>query len=495
MKNSNDRFHLGNLIKKHIYFRNKTVKEVAMHLDLNEKTFSDHLNKPKMLSDELFKIADYLELSLDYIGSMSKNKPGLLGQKVCRLNNNSHKAANELINFEIEKIKLIENKDVNHIITELKKAYNGIGYVIDALLPLEDSCTEIPYQIYVKESKVRGNINSGEYVIWPPFGKQLDYGKELDMEYYERFLNGEDGMSFLKSLLKNSVAYEQNDYINNNGLDLDRIHLDYESVNGEEILQLWNGSRVIKDNNDEIICAKPCGPGRRRFEASEYSRAEYYYVLGMRNLKANKYYDALIDFNTATHIYHNDTIFVNSQFYEGLRKVTTECIGYNPLSIFDLYFGKAKALKKFRLYKSIIKDTLTLIETDDYKELEKEDYASSCSIIIEVNKILLDAYINDKQFNEALTVCDRLLELMGSRSTYNIRIVKALVFEQMEDYNAALEVIADDFRKSTKNDFLKEFQYEYTQINRLGKRLVQAMKDKGIDITVKSFILNTEAEC
>ena len=111
----------------------------------------------------------------------------------------------------------------------------------------------------------------------------------------------------------------------------------------------------------------------------------------MRNLKVNKYYDALIDFNTATHIYHNDTIFVNSQFYEGLRKVTTECIGYNPLSIFDLYFGKAIALKKFRLYKSIIKDTLTLIETDDYKKLEKEDYASSCSIIIEVNKILLDA--------------------------------------------------------------------------------------------------------
>jgi hypothetical protein len=105
MKDSNAGFHLGNLIKKHIYFRNKSVKEVAMHLDLNEKTFSDHLNKSKMLSDELFDIADYLELSLDYLGSMSKNKPGLLGQKVCRLNKTSHNKANELVSCEIEKIK------------------------------------------------------------------------------------------------------------------------------------------------------------------------------------------------------------------------------------------------------------------------------------------------------------------------------------------------------------------------------------------------------
>lgn len=69
----------------------------------------------------------------------------------------------------------------------------------------------------------------------------------------------------------------------------------------------------------------------------------------------------------------------------------------------------------------------------------------------------------------------------------------------MQHYNAALEVIADDFDISTlleykleNNDFLKEFQYEYTQANRLGKRLVQAMKDKGIAITVENFIEDNE---
>ena len=115
MKNSNAGFHLGNLIKKHIYFRNKSVKEVAMHLDLNEKTFSDHLNKSKMLSDELFDIADYLELSLDYLGSMSKNKPGLLGQKVCRLNKTSHNKANELVSCEIKKIKSTDWSVISNI--------------------------------------------------------------------------------------------------------------------------------------------------------------------------------------------------------------------------------------------------------------------------------------------------------------------------------------------------------------------------------------------
>ena len=46
--------------------------------------------------------------------------------------------------------------------------------------------------------------------------------------------------------------------------------------------------------------------------------------------------------------------------------------------------------------------------------------------------------------------------------------------------------------KLENNDFLKEFQYEYTQTNRLGKRLVQAMKDKGIAITVENFIEDNE---
>ena len=250
MKDSNAGFHLGNLIKKHIYFRNKSVKEVAMHLDLNEKTFSDHLNKSKMLSDELFDIADYLELSLDYLGSMSKNKPGLLGQKVCRLNKTSHNKANELVSCEIEKIKSTDEKDVNYIITELKKTYNGLGYVIDALLPLNDSGTGVPYQIYVKDSRVRGNINSGEYVIWPPVGK------ELDIEDYEEFLNGQAGIDYVKSLLKGTVGKVRYDYIKNDGLDIEKIHLDYESINEDKIWSLWSGSRVIANYRGEIICAK-----------------------------------------------------------------------------------------------------------------------------------------------------------------------------------------------------------------------------------------------
>ena len=495
MKDSNAGFHLGNLIKKHIYFRNKSVKEVAMHLDLNEKTFSDHLNKSKMLSDELFDIADYLELSLDYIGSMSKNKPGLLGQKVCRLNKTSHNKANELVSCEIKKIKSTDEKDVNNIITELKKTYNGLGYVIDALLPLDDSGTGVPYQIYVKDSRVRGNINSGEYVIWPPVGK------ELDIEDYEEFLNGQAGIDYVKSLLKGTVGKVRYDYIKNDGLDIEKIHLDYESINEDKIWSLWSGSRVIANNRGEIICAKPSGPGRRRFSPSEYSRAEYYYILGMKNLEAKKYYDALVDFNTAAHIYYNDTIFVDSQFYEGLYKVATDRSESNPLSIFDLCNGRVKVLKKFGLYKNIINDVLKVMDTNDYKEIENERYTSSCDIMVELNKNLLYAYIKEKQFLDALNICDRLLEIVDLRGIYNIIIVKSLVLEQMESYNEALKTISVYFDISNlvedgyvNDDFVKEFQYESTQANRLRKRLVQTMKDKGIAIEVKGFFDDEDEE-
>lgn len=497
MKNSNDGFHLGNLIKKHIYFRNKTVKEVAMHLDLNEKTFSDHLNKPKMLSDELFRIADYLELSLDYVGDMSKNKLGLLGQKVCRLNKNSHKVANELVSFGIDKIKSIEGKDVNNIITELKKTYNGLGYVIDALLPLYDSDTDVPYQVYVKDSRVRGHINSGEYVIWPPFGK------ELDMDDYEEFLNGQDGASFLKALLRSSSENECKDCLKNNGFDPDGIHFNYEGVNENEILRLWKGRRIIKNKKGEIICIKQFGPGRSRFRPSEYSRAEYYYILGMKNLEANKYYDALIDFNTAEHIYYDDVIFIDSKFYEGLRKVACENHGYNPLNDFDLYYAKFKVLKKLGLHKNLIENILKISETEHYKEFENNKDVSSCDFIIELHKTLLNAYIKEKQFCEALTVCDILLELVDFRSEFNIRIVKSLVLEQMGDYNAALGVIEEDFfdrnilewSLAQNENLTKKYYYEFIKANQQGNKLLQIMKDKGITIEVESFIDDEDEEC
>ena len=222
----------------------------------------------------------------------------------------------------------------------------------------------------------------------------------------------------------------------------------------------------------------------------------------MKNLEAKKYYDALVDFNTASHIYYNDTIFVDSQFYEGLYKVATDRSESNPLSIFDLCNGRVKVLKKFGLYKNIINDVLKVMDTNDYKEIENERYTSSCDIMVELNKNLLYAYIKEKQFLDALNICDRLLEIVDLRGIYNIIIVKSLVLEQMESYNEALKTINVDFDISNlvedgyvNDDFVKEFQYEYTQANRLRKRLVQTMKDKGIAIEVEVFLDDEYEEC
>lgn len=497
MKNSNAGFHLGNLIKKHIYFRNKSVKEVAMHLDLNEKTFSDHLNKSKMLSDELFDIADYLELSLDYIGSMSKSKLGLLGQKVCRLNKTSHNKANELVSCEIEKIKSIDEKDVNNIITELKKTYNGLGYVIDALLPLNDSGTGVPYQIYVKDSRVRGNINSGEYVIWPPVGK------ELDIEDYEEFLNGQAGIDYLKLLLKGAVGKGKNRNINIKDFKIDEIHQDYEQLSSEEILQFWDGRGVIRNKSGEMIACKQGGPGRRGYIEIKYSRAEYYYIQGMLKLDAGKYYEALVDFNTALFIYHKDMIVV--EFYRptigrslervDMYETPVEFNRYNVISECDIYLNQIKILQKLGAYKNVIDSVRMMMDTEEYNEFIRDDYGDFKEFIIEIKKILLGAYIKEKQFDEALRVCDELLEIVDFRSEFNMRLLKSLVLEQMGEYNAALVTIEEDFfsseflnEKVVTDEFMKEYQYEFTRINQQGNKLLQIMKDKGIAVEVEGFI-------
>lgn len=505
MKNSNDGFHLGNLIKKHIYFRNKSVKEVAMHLDLNEKTFSDHLNKSKMLSDELFDIADYLELSLDYIGSMSKTKPGLLGQKVCRLNKTSHNKANELVSCEIEKIKSTDEKDVNYIITELKKTYNGLGYVIDALLPLDNSDTGVPYQIYVKDSRVRGNINSGEYVIWPPVGK------ELDIEDYEEFLNGQAGVDYVKSLLKGTVGKGKNRNKNIKDFKIDEIHKDYEQLSSEEILQFWDGRRVIRNKSGEIIACKQGGVGLREFIELEYSRAEYYYIQGMLNIDAGKYHEALVDFNTALFVYHTDMFVVEvyrccgRRYFErfDVYETPVEFNGYNNvIGECDIYLNQIKILQKLGAYKNVIDSVCMMMNTEEYNECVKDVYGNFNEFIIEFKKILLDAYIKEKQFDEALRVCDELLEIVDFRSEFNMRLLKSLVLEQMGEYNAALVAIEEDFfsseflkEKVVTDEFMKEYQYEFTRINLQGNRLLQIMADKGIAIEVASFIDDEYEEC
>jgi pentatricopeptide repeat protein len=318
--------------------------------------------------------------------------------------------------------------------------------------------------------------------------------------------------------LKGTVGKGKNRNTNIKDFKIDEIHQDYEQLSGEEILKFWDGRSVIRNKSGEIIAAHPSGPGLRTFIKYEYSRAEYYYIQGMLKLDAGKYYEALVDFNTALFIYHEDMFVVEVYMCSGRRRferidvyeTPIEINGYNNvIGECDIYLNQIKTLQKLGSYKNVIESVRMMMDTEEYNECLRDDYDDFKEFIIEIKKILLDAYIKEKQFDEALRVCDELLEIVDFDSCYNIRIVKSLAYEQMGNYNAALEVIAVDFSISTLleyegefvleqesefHDFLDKYQNEYIQANRLGKRLLKTMKDKGITIEVEGFIDDEDEE-
>ena len=224
------RFHIGNLIKKHIYLRNKSIKDVADYLGMSEKTFSDHIGSYEIKSDELFKLANYLEISLDYINDIFNGNCSLYGLMVFRLSKLQHIIAHDIVESHISKIKVYAGNDITYIIDELRKTFKGLGYVIDALLPLE--CEDnVSYRLYVNESNDRGNINSGEFIIFPP------YGKSQDVFNYNEYLKGQSGKEFLKIYLKEhfeNSSYNQADY-------LEAIHSNYNDITENNVKRFWNG--------------------------------------------------------------------------------------------------------------------------------------------------------------------------------------------------------------------------------------------------------------
>ena len=138
---------------------------------------------------------------------------------------------------------------------------------------------------------------------------------------------GQAGIDYVKSLLKGTVGKGKNRNTIIKDFKIDEIHQDYEQLSSEEILQFWDGRSVIRNKSGEMIACKQGGVGLREFIELEYSRAEYYYIQGMLNIDAGKYYEALVDFNTALFIYHKD-IFVVEVY---------RCCGRRYFERFDVY--------------------------------------------------------------------------------------------------------------------------------------------------------------
>ena len=154
-----------------------------------------------------------------------------------------------------------------------------------------------------------------------------------------------------------------------------------------------------------------------------------------------------------------------------------------------------------KLYNEVIKTILSMMSTSEFKEYEQEDNHWHNEYVIEPMKHLLDAYIKEKEYEKALKINNQLLESVDFRSAYNLRFVKALIYEKLGDYNNALASIEDDYIVSglldvaNSNDkFLNSYKFEYMQAAKLGTRLLQTMRDKNIPVTVKSFLDNDDED-
>lgn len=444
----NDNFHIGNFIKRHIYLRNKTVKDVAEALGLNEKTFSDHLNSAEIKSNELFRIATYLEISLDYINYTSNSKGSLYGLKVYRLNEHSKSIARTLVENAIAELKMTETKDFNYIIDELRKQFNGIGYVIDAILPLKDK-SGYDYELYVKNSNRRGFVNTGEFVIFPP------YGKDVETLGYNDCLNGQDGKTFLKLWLKDSYIEEDDLMI----YDLDAIHKDYEEITKTDIKRLWNGHLTIRNSSGDLIAYKQLGVGRTAYpQRIHFSRAEYFYIKGMMNVDRGNNYAALIDFNTALHIYHDDwssmfdLVFYNDKLYDDgdVYFNRDDCCEFdNVFPESDIYLGKIKILQRLGEYELLIKTVEDLKAIEEY-ELAKTDK----EFITDILKALLDAHIKIGDFEKALLVCEELKNNIDFHEWFNMQYVFSLVYEKNNDFLNAFCSLT--YGAVAGNDYVKQ---------------------------------------
>lgn len=148
----NEKYTIGQLIKKYIYFRNKTIKQTAEDLGFKKSTFDDQLNKNILSADTLFRLAKYLDIDLNWAMAMCEYQSDMNPferEIVPRMNHEFREKEKTFVISSLDYI--IKNTTIctDDARNELLKLYaNNVFYLLDVLIPEE-------YEILVASGRSR----------------------------------------------------------------------------------------------------------------------------------------------------------------------------------------------------------------------------------------------------------------------------------------------------------------------------------------------------
>lgn len=156
-----DKYTIGQIIKKYIFFRNKTIRQTAEDLGFKKSTFDDQLNKNILSADTLFRLAKYLDIDLNWVMAMCEYQNEMRPferEIVPRMNSDFREKEKTHIEASIKYILNDKTISTDYARKELLKLYgNNVFYLLDVLVPDD-------YEILVASSKSRSN-KKAEYFV------------------------------------------------------------------------------------------------------------------------------------------------------------------------------------------------------------------------------------------------------------------------------------------------------------------------------------------
>lgn len=141
---------IGQMIKRFIVCRNKSIKETAMAVNIKYTTFCEQLKNDTITADTLFRLASFLDIDLDwmlvalgYHGAVS----AIEREIIPRMQEDFRKIEKAKVERMLDQLLQEFPNSIADVRQELKKAYHQNDYyLLDVLVPDE-------YKIFVSATR------------------------------------------------------------------------------------------------------------------------------------------------------------------------------------------------------------------------------------------------------------------------------------------------------------------------------------------------------
>jgi len=190
----NNQESIGEIIKRHISLRGKTIKEVAYALNMNTKTLYDQLQHNRISASKLLDLSAYLDIDLEELKKALGYNNKQLYYKRIRAKRMGKEYKDSIKEDVLRTIQVIANEEYNGIsfYERVISEFNGeIFFLLDVLLD-ED------YEILINEDDFESKHNQKIVVKRNTENIKL-YDEQLNLK---DFLLERNGETVLKELLK-----------------------------------------------------------------------------------------------------------------------------------------------------------------------------------------------------------------------------------------------------------------------------------------------------